>query len=204
MKIIHAIALAAAVALPSAALAQGSAGTNSSAAGAPGQPGSPATPQAGAGTAGGAAVGQLDPQTFVQMATSSNMLEIESSRLAQKSSERQDVRAFADMMVADHTNATRQMQQAVASSAGARSSATSSGAAAMMPQHKQMLDQLARATGDQFDLQYIQLQRQAHQEAVALFTNYAQSGTDQALKQFAVKTLPVLQKHAEAANALGR
>lgn len=203
MKIIHAIALVAAVALPNAALAQGSAGTNSTAAGAPGQPGSPATPQVGAGQAGSAA-GQLDPQTFVQMATSSNMLEIESSRLAQKSSKRQDVRAFADMMVDDHTNATKQMQQAVAASGGARSAATSSGAAAMMPQHKQMLDQLAKATGDQFDMQYIQLQRQAHQEAVALFTNYAQSGTDQALKQFAVKTLPVLQKHAEAANALGR
>jgi putative membrane protein len=39
------------------------------------------------------------------------------------------------------------------------------------------------------------MQTQAHKEAVALFSAYANSGDDPAMKEFAKKTLPVLQMH---------
>jgi putative membrane protein len=35
----------------------------------------------------------------------------------------------------------------------------------------------------------------AHQEAVSMFTSYAQSGQDQALVAFARQTLPKLRRH---------
>jgi putative membrane protein len=39
------------------------------------------------------------------------------------------------------------------------------------------------------------MQADAHKEAVALFSAYANSGDDPALKEFAKATLPVLQMH---------
>ncbi|MER9977598.1 DUF4142 domain-containing protein [Mesorhizobium sp. M0085] len=41
----------------------------------------------------------------------------------------------------------------------------------------------------------MEMQTQAHKEAVALFSAYANSGDDPATKEFAKKTLPVLQMH---------
>ena len=46
------------------------------------------------------------------------------------------------------------------------------------------------------------VQVKAHEEAVALFRTYAQSGTDAKLKAFAQKMLPDLERHAAMAKKL--
>jgi putative membrane protein len=63
---------------------------------------------------------------------------------------------------------------------------------------------LQQAQGAQFDQAYIQQQVQAHQTAVDMFRNYAQSGDDAKLKQFASQTLPALQQHLQMAQELQR
>ncbi|MER8710420.1 DUF4142 domain-containing protein [Mesorhizobium sp. M1088] len=52
-------------------------------------------------------------------------------------------------------------------------------------------DQLKEASGDSFQSKYIDMQTQA----LALFSAYANSGDHPATKEFAKKTLPVLQMH---------
>ncbi|MER9544787.1 DUF4142 domain-containing protein [Mesorhizobium sp. M0437] len=52
-----------------------------------------------------------------------------------------------------------------------------------------------RPAGTVSNRKYIDMQTQAHKEAVALFSAYANSGDDPAMKEFAKKTLPVLQMH---------
>jgi predicted outer membrane protein len=69
-------------------------------------------------------------------------------------------------------------------------------------QKSAMLNQLASTSGPQFDRLYGQAQRMAHQEALALYTSYAQSGTDPALRQFATSVIPHLEHHAADANRL--
>jgi predicted outer membrane protein len=69
-------------------------------------------------------------------------------------------------------------------------------------QKSAMLNQLASTSGPQFDRLYGQAQRMAHQEALALYTGYAQSGTDPALRQFATSVIPHLEHHAADANRL--
>ncbi|MEJ1160235.1 DUF4142 domain-containing protein [Prosthecomicrobium sp. N25] len=186
LAVAAALALPGALALPQAALAQGANGTNS-------------RTTAGASSA---AAQKMDAATFVRMAHSSNMLEIESSRMALQQSKRDDIKAFAQTMVDDHTSAGTKMQQAVAASRAAQ--ATSAGGAGTMdPKHQAMLKQLTQAQNANFDRAYATLQRSAHQEAVTLFTNYAERGDDQNLVAFAKEMLPALEKHLEAANALG-
>ena len=46
------------------------------------------------------------------------------------------------------------------------------------------------------------MQLQGHQQAVALFQNYAQNGSDPELKTIAQQTLPTLQQHLQMAQKL--
>lgn len=59
----------------------------------------------------------------------------------------------------------------------------------------QMLNQLASAKGSQFDRLYGRYQRAAHQETLAMYQQYAQTGTDPALVTFAQSVIPHLQNH---------
>jgi len=130
------------------------------------------------------------------MAAQSNMLEIESSRVALEKAQSDEVREFAQKMVDDHTKAGEEMTQAAAGD-GVNDVPKSLDAA-----HEQMLTQLEQASADQFDSQYLQMQLAAHQRAVALFSSYAeQQGS---LADFAEKTLPTLQEHLEQVQQLAQ
>jgi predicted outer membrane protein len=65
-----------------------------------------------------------------------------------------------------------------------------------------MLQQLAAARGSQFDRLYGQAQRMAHQEALALYTTYAQNGRDPAMVTFAQSVIPHLESHLQRAQRL--
>lgn len=131
-----------------------------------------------------------DSEEFIRMATSSNLLEIESSRLALQQSHDPEVRRFATQMIRDHSQASRRMA-AVVRRAGLPAAPTE-----LSSRHQAMLDQLAASTPDGFDSAYVALQARAHEEAIALFSSYAQSGDDPRLVGFARRTLPTLQRHA--------
>lgn len=129
---------------------------------------------------------------FVPMATISNMFEIQSSELALENGESDAVKEFAQQMVTDHTAASEQMMQVM----------QQAGLAVEMPQalderHQQIIDQLSGASGAEFDAAYVDAQVQAHEEAVALFSGYAEGGDNAELQAFAETTLPTLQMHYE-------
>jgi putative membrane protein len=134
------------------------------------------------------------PDDFAKMAAQSNMLEIETSKLALEKAKKDDIRAFAQRMVEDHTNAGKEMEKAAASDG------VSAVPAALDDQHAKMLNDLTSASADDFDRQYAQLQVQAHEQAVALFTSYSQQTG--ALADLAKKLLPTLQEHLEMARDL--
>jgi predicted outer membrane protein len=61
--------------------------------------------------------------------------------------------------------------------------------------HAAMLAQLQGLQGASFDAAYGQMQYASHQEALAMHTAYAQSGTDPNLRAFAAQTAPVVEQH---------
>jgi predicted outer membrane protein len=65
----------------------------------------------------------------------------------------------------------------------------------LTPEKTAMLNQLASASGSQFDRLYGQYQRMAHQEALNLHSSYAQSGSDPSLRQFAASVVPHIEHH---------
>jgi putative membrane protein len=141
---------------------------------------------------------KIDTATFTRMAASSNAFEIESSKLATQSSASEAVKQFAQQMIADHTRAGQDFKAALES---VEITSSVSGPA-LQPKEQQALDALKATSGDQFEKAYVAAQVEAHGEAVAVFHNYANSGDDPALKEFAKKTLPVLEMHLEHAKEL--
>ena len=145
------------------------------------------------GTAAPSTTSSMQPvnaANFATMAASSGMYEVMSSQLAMSRSQSQ-VRSLAQHMIQDHDRANRELMQIAA----ANGMQVPSG---MMPRHQTMLDELgASGSGAGFDQRYVQQQRMAHEEAVALFSSYAQSGDNAQLRAFAQRTLPVLQQHRQ-------
>lgn len=158
-----------------------------------GQSEPPAAPDAtGAEQPDGAAAST--PQDFATMVAQSDMFEIESSRIALEKAQEDGVRAFAQQMVDDHTASSEAMKQA-AEADGVNDVPTSLDA-----EHQQMMSQLQDASADQFDNAYMQMQLQAHQQAVTLFSGYTEQ--QGALADFADTALPKLQEHLEHAQQL--
>jgi putative membrane protein len=132
---------------------------------------------------------------FVPTAVSSNLLEIESSRLALQRARDPEVRRFARQMIRDHNLATRRMATVL------RRSGLPMPQPAMIPRHQQMVASLQAAPN--FDAAYVGAQIVAHQESVALFSSYASNGDVPPLVGFARQTLPNLQMHLQHAQSLG-
>lgn len=132
-----------------------------------------------------------DAAGFTRIAVSSNLLEIESSRLALQRSRDPEIRRFAARMVRDHGQASQRM------AATLRRGGLPSAPETLTVRHKAKLEELGSADADGFDGAYVALQAEAHQEAIALFSGYAQSGDDHRLAEFARRTLPTLQMHAQ-------
>ena len=140
------------------------------------------------------AFAQNSTQDFVTKVAISDMFEIQSSKLAAKRGN-ENIRAFAQQMVTDHTKTTEELKSMVGK------------AKAKLPtemdgDHKQKLAKLEKASGNDFDSMYASMQVQAHEEAVKLFEGYSSSGDDAQLKAWASKTLPALKKHLEHAKQL--
>jgi putative membrane protein len=144
------------------------------------------TPPASADQIGPAGV--TAPQDFATKAGGAGMFEIQSSQLALQKSQNDDIKAFAQKMVDDHTKAADELKTA----------AQTDGVTVpdeMDANSQENLQKLQGASGADFDSLYVQLQTQAHIDAVALFAGYSASGQAGALKDFATKTLPTLKDH---------
>jgi len=127
---------------------------------------------------------------FAKQVMSSDQFEIRSSQMAETKAEAADVKEFAAEMIKDHEKAGADLKAALG-----KSNASAPAAPEIAPKHAAMLKQLEAANGADFQTLYIDMQAQAHREAVALFRTYAGSGQDAAVVSFAKETLPVLEKH---------
>ena len=134
---------------------------------------------------------KVDKATFVSTAASAGKFEIDSSKLALDKSKSKDVKAFANMMIKDHTRAGKRLV-AILRKQGAMAPAET-----LSPQDDAAMKQLTSASEADFDKTYIALQTKAHEDAVALFKSYSADPDDKRLGRFAKNTLPTLEKHLQ-------
>jgi putative membrane protein len=142
----------------------------------------------------------IAPKTadFVQEAATSDMFEIESSKLAL---ERGDAatKAFAQQMVTDHEKTSSELKALIS---GGKVQAQLP--AAMTSAQQDMLDKLKGLKGDDFIKQYHSDQESAHEDAVDLFKRYGEGGDNAELKAWAASTRPALEHHLQMAEDLNK
>src|SRR5438105_11920644 len=134
---------------------------------------------------------------FVINAVLGESYEIQAGTMARQRATSQQIRRFADQVVNGNTLLTQRMATVLQNNGTPVMIP-----AAQDPQHQAMINDLTVAQGPDFDRRYAIQQVVAHQEAVALLQNYAQSGDNPALRQFAQQTLPAAQAGLRLAQTL--
>jgi putative membrane protein len=138
-----------------------------------------------------------DADDFVEDASAKGVAEVEAGKLAEEKGTAADVKAFAAMMVKDHTAANSKLK-AIA----AEKKLEVSDDAELLDKAKSMILELRSAKS--FDQAYANNQVKAHEATIEIFDDYIKEGTDAELKQFATATLPALKEHLVKAKALAK
>jgi putative membrane protein len=134
-------------------------------------------------------------QNFVTKAAQGNSAEIELGKIVAAKSKNPSVKQFAQTMVKDHTTALNELQE-LAQSRNLNFNDD-------LPEDAKMLQtKLSSDTGKQLDKDYMERMVEDHQKDVQEFTDKSQNAKDPDVKQWASKTLPVLQKHLEKAQQI--
>jgi putative membrane protein len=130
-----------------------------------------------------------DGAGYVAMAGASDLYEIQSSQMALEKTQNEQVREFAQMMIEHHQMTTQQVTTA-AQEAGMMPAPPQ-----LTPMQQELIAQLEGASGEQFDQTYLQQQRQAHQMALGLHSNFAENGDTPPLQQVAGEAVPIVESH---------
>jgi putative membrane protein len=141
----------------------------------------------------------ISPTTadFVKEAAMSDMLEIESSKIAQQKGDA-DEKKFAGQMITDHTKTSSELKSIVSSDIKTEIPTS------LDSSSQSKLDKLKNVKPEDFRGQYDAMQVSAHKEAVSLFERYSKGGDNPKLKDWAGKTLPALQHHLEMAQEMDK
>jgi putative membrane protein len=159
-------------------------------------PDTAAQPNSGAASSSSSNSATSNPdQDFVTKAAQGNSAEIALGKMVAAKTKDPNVKQFAEMMVKDHTTALNQLQELAQSKNLSLNDNLPEDA-------KELQTKLSSDTGKQLDKDYMNGMVEDHQKDVQEFTNASQNAKDPDVKQWASKTLPVLQKHLQKAQQI--
>ncbi|KLT66907.1 DUF4142 domain-containing protein [Pedobacter sp. BMA] len=132
--------------------------------------------------------------TFLRKAAVGGIMEVEASKIAIKNASNQEVKNFAAKMLEDHSKANAELKEL------ARNKKVITPEA--LPADDQIhIDAMKKLTGAEFDKHYIGMMVTDHDKTVALFKE-GSANRDADLKQWATKTLSVIEEHDEIAKKI--
>ncbi|HTV16494.1 MAG TPA: DUF4142 domain-containing protein [Acidobacteriaceae bacterium] len=144
-----------------------------------------------------AAGAAMTDQEFVNFAAQTDMVEANLGQLAQTASSSQEVKDFGQMLTTDHTQDFGQLNTAAQQASLTVPNAIDSA------HNKEMIDPFQKLKGEAFDRRFAHEMVAGHEKAIAVYTKESQDATNPSIKAYAAAALPTLQKHLEAAKALG-
>ncbi|MEO8764356.1 MAG: DUF4142 domain-containing protein, partial [Ginsengibacter sp.] len=132
---------------------------------------------------------------FVAEAATGGLMEVELGNLALQKGNSQQVKDFGKMMVDDHTNANDNLK-AIATKKNIDVPA------AITDDQKKEMDDISKKSGADFDKAYVDMMVDDHKKDVDAFKKASGNLSDNDIKNFATTTLPTLQKHLDAIQAI--
>jgi putative membrane protein len=138
---------------------------------------------------------QSTTMAYVREAAITDRFEIDAGKIALDRSGNADVKAFAQMMVDDHTKSLAKITAATTSTAAAVPAAPDR-------VHGEQLQKLQQAASADFDGLYMDMQVKGHMKALQLHQDYSRSGQDPRLKAVAAEIVPVVSHHLDQAKQI--
>lgn len=132
---------------------------------------------------------------FAAKAAAGNLAEIEMGKLAVKNGKSKQVKNFGLMMVKDHGKANAKLMSMAALKKLTLPTQPDA-------DEQKVMAELAKKSGVEFDKAYISMMINDHKNDVNDYTMASTKTQDPDIKAYAKKTLPVLQKHLDAINAI--
>lgn len=140
----------------------------------------------------------VETKAYVDQAAAGDRFEIDSSKLALEKSKNEDIRAFAQMMIRDHTASSAKLQALL------KKEKMDEAPTGLDQNHQAQFDQISSQSNDEFDSSYVKAQVSGHEAALALHKSYAATGTDKGLKAFAAATAKIVAVHLEHVKLLAK
>ncbi|HYC37935.1 MAG TPA: DUF4142 domain-containing protein [Usitatibacter sp.] len=129
---------------------------------------------------------------FLEKAAEHGLAEVALGRLAQEKAMRDEVRQFADRMVADHSKANESLMEVAAANRVQLPTQ-------LAERDQRELDKLRKLVGPEFDRAYMKRMLDDHRKDVKEFERQAKDAKNEEVRDFAARTLLVLQSHHAAA-----
>lgn len=132
---------------------------------------------------------------FIQDEAAAGAALVKIAELGESKAQRKENKAFAAMLVTDHTKANAELA-ALAASKGVELSAEP------VAKYVDKQEKLEGTTGADFDKEFLSLVVNGHEKCVKKFKAASTDAKDSDVKAWATKRLPVLQAHLEEAGKL--
>ncbi len=132
---------------------------------------------------------------FVKHEAAAGMAGVKLAGLGAQKAVRADVKAFAEMLVTDHTKANEELTK-LAATKGVELSAV------IDPKHAETFQELEKTESADFDKEFLKVAVSGHKKCVGNFEEAAKDAKDSDVKMWAEKTLPTLKAHLAQAQAL--
>ncbi|WP_161947668.1 DUF4142 domain-containing protein [Rufibacter ruber] len=152
---------------------------------------------AGAGTGSGTGTPSASKAdaSFVAIAGSNGLLQVQLSELAMQKSANLEVREFAKLMAQQHTRINTELK-------GVAQQMRVTYPGALSGNDKVIYDRTAKLSSPVFEQTYAREMETALQQDIALYQNAVSSSSNLALRGFALKNTPVLQGYLRLATQL--
>ncbi|MCX6838826.1 MAG: DUF4142 domain-containing protein [Verrucomicrobia bacterium] len=132
---------------------------------------------------------------FVKNEAAAGMAVVKLAGLGAQKAVRTDVKAFAEMLVTDHTKANEELTK-LAAAKGVDLSAV------IDPKYAETFQKLEKTESADFDKEFLAEVTSGHKKCVSNFEEAAKDSKDSDLKMWAEKMVPALKTHLEQAKEL--
>jgi len=134
---------------------------------------------------------------FINKAIEANLFEIEVAKQALQSSSNEQIKAFAQTLIDDHTILLGELQQYAATQQWDTPTAINKG-------HQDQLSKLQGLSSAEYNQYFKELAIESHENSIQLYKNLAQDNAieDATLKTWVVDKLPILEGHLVHAQEL--
>jgi putative membrane protein len=129
-------------------------------------------------------------QGFILAAAQGGMTEVKLGELATQKGMRDDVKAFGQMMVKDHTAINDDLKSLAAQKGVTLPDSLDA-------KHQGMVDKMAALTGSAFDDAYIAAMIKGHKQDAKAFKAESAATTDADIKSFLDKSIPTVEAHLQ-------